>query len=104
MKRVVFSSACLALGLLALPLLSAATAAKQLWSTPLGGDGKWHQLTGLGTLLVGTDAALVSVSPTTKAASSPRWTSPDITIRSWTATRCSSATSASTASISRRVR
>lgn len=63
MKRPALASACLALGLLASSIASAATAAKQLWSTPLGGDAKWHQLTGLGTLLVGTDAALVSLSP-----------------------------------------
>lgn len=48
--------------LLAAPL-AAATAAKQLWTQPLGGDAKWYQLTSVGTLLVGTDAALISVNP-----------------------------------------
>jgi outer membrane protein assembly factor BamB len=48
--------------LLATPLF-AATAAKQLWTQPLGGDAKWYQLTSAGTLLVGTDAALLSVNP-----------------------------------------
>lgn len=43
--------------------LSAATAAKQLWTQPLGGDAKWYQLTSIGTLLVGTDGALLSVNP-----------------------------------------
>ena len=40
-----------------------AAPAKQLWSVPLGTDAKWHQLTGLGTLLVGTDEALLSIAP-----------------------------------------
>ncbi|MBL9188277.1 MAG: PQQ-binding-like beta-propeller repeat protein [Opitutaceae bacterium] len=62
MKLTSITASCLALALLGASL-SAATAAKQVWSTPLGGDAKWHQLTGLGTLLVGTDAALVAVSP-----------------------------------------
>jgi len=41
----------------------AATAARQLWSQPLGADAKWHQLTELGTLLVGTNDALLSLNP-----------------------------------------
>lgn len=48
--------------LLAAPLF-AATAAKPLWTQPLGADAKWYQLTSAGTLLVGTDGALLSVSP-----------------------------------------
>lgn len=48
--------------LLAAPLF-AATAAKQLWTQPLGADAKWYQLTSAGTLLVGTDGALLSVNP-----------------------------------------
>ncbi len=40
-----------------------AFAAKQLWSVKLPADAKWHQVTGLGTLLVGTDSALLSISP-----------------------------------------
>ncbi|MDP3069250.1 MAG: PQQ-binding-like beta-propeller repeat protein [Opitutaceae bacterium] len=62
MKLAPLSAGCLALALISSPL-SAASAAKPLWSTPLGGDAKWHQLTGLGTLLVGTDAAVVAISP-----------------------------------------
>lgn len=42
---------------------SAAVAAKEIWSTPLGGDAKWHQLTALGSLLVGTSDAVICVSP-----------------------------------------
>ena len=37
--------------------------AKQVWTLPLGADAKWHELTHLGTLLVGTDDALQSVDP-----------------------------------------
>jgi outer membrane protein assembly factor BamB len=48
---------------LAAPSLFAATAAKQLWTQKLPGEAKWHQVTGLGTLLVATDEALVSVNP-----------------------------------------
>lgn len=48
--------------LLAAPLF-AATAAKPLWTQPLGADAKWYQLTSAGTLLVGTDGALLSVNP-----------------------------------------
>lgn len=48
--------------LLAAPLF-AATAAKQLWTQPLGADAKWYQLTSAGTLLVGTADALLSVNP-----------------------------------------
>ncbi|WP_415909678.1 PQQ-binding-like beta-propeller repeat protein [Oleiharenicola sp. Vm1] len=52
----------LAAWLLAAPLF-AATAAKPLWTQPLGADAKWYQLTAAGTLLVGTPDALLSVSP-----------------------------------------
>ena len=47
--------------LLATSLLAAP--ARQLWSTSLGADAKWHQLTSLGSLLVGTDQALLCVAP-----------------------------------------
>ncbi len=40
-----------------------AIAAKQLWSLKLPAEAKWHQVTALGTLLVGTDDALLSVNP-----------------------------------------
>ena len=53
---VVLGSCLLAAGLVAAP-------AKQLWTTPLGGDAKWHQLTALGSLLVGTNEALLSIAP-----------------------------------------
>lgn len=52
----------LAAFLLAAPVF-AGTAAKQIWTQPLGADAKWHQLTGLGTLLVGTSDALISLNP-----------------------------------------
>ncbi len=49
--------------LLAAGSAAAAPAAKPVWTQPLGADAKWHQLTALGTLLVGTDGALVSLNP-----------------------------------------
>ena len=52
----------LAAWLLAAPLF-AATAAKPLWTQPLGADAKWYQLTAAGTLLVGTPDALLSLNP-----------------------------------------
>ncbi len=52
----------LALALLAVPL-SAANAAKQLWSAKLPGEAKWHKLTELGTLLVGTDDSIQNYDP-----------------------------------------
>lgn len=55
---------------------SAAVGGKQLWSQKLGADAKWHQLTGLGTLLVGTDSALHSIDPETGAV---MWKRADIT-------------------------
>ncbi|MBL9201176.1 MAG: PQQ-binding-like beta-propeller repeat protein [Opitutaceae bacterium] len=63
MKRAALSALCLVLALPASSVVFAATAAKQIWSVPLGGDAKWHQLTALGTLLVGTDAALIALTP-----------------------------------------
>lgn len=41
----------------------ACAASKQLWSAKLPGDAKWHALTGLGTLLVGTPDAIVAFDP-----------------------------------------
>jgi outer membrane protein assembly factor BamB len=61
MKPLSFAAPLFSLGLFASSLF--ASSAKELWSTPLGGDAKWHQLTGLGTLLVGTNDALISISP-----------------------------------------
>lgn len=49
--------------LLAAGSAAAAPAAKPVWTQPLGADAKWHQLTALGTLLIGTDGALVSLNP-----------------------------------------
>jgi outer membrane protein assembly factor BamB len=57
---------CITLASLGLVLLGsrlAAAPATQVWSTPLGSDAKWHQLTALGSLLVGTDGALLCLSP-----------------------------------------
>lgn len=61
MKTRSASSGWLVLGLFASSLFAAP--AKQLWTTPLGAEAKWHSLTGLGTLLVGTNDALVGVNP-----------------------------------------
>lgn len=44
---------------------SVLAAGKQLWSAKLPGDAKWHSLTGLGTLLVGTPEAIVAFDPDT---------------------------------------
>lgn len=55
-------SALLACAVVAAPL-SAANAAKQLWTTKLPGDAKWHKLTELGQLLVGTDDSLAAYNP-----------------------------------------
>ncbi|MBL9194701.1 MAG: PQQ-binding-like beta-propeller repeat protein [Opitutaceae bacterium] len=57
---------CIALASFGLVLLGSgltAAPAAQVWSTPLGSDAKWHQLTALGSLLVGTDGALLCLSP-----------------------------------------
>ena len=40
-----------------------AAAGKPLWTSQLPGDAKWHALTGLGTLLVGTNDAIVAIDP-----------------------------------------
>ncbi len=61
MKTSTFSSGWLTLCLLASAAFGAP--AKQIWTTPLGGDAKWQSLTGLGTLLIGTDAALIGITP-----------------------------------------
>lgn len=55
-------SAGFACALLTSPL-SAANSAKQLWSSKLPGEAKWHKLTELGTLLVGTDDAILNYDP-----------------------------------------
>jgi outer membrane protein assembly factor BamB len=58
------SAAGLTLGLTLLTApLFAATSAKQLWSAKLPGEAKWHKLTELGTLLVGTDDAILNYEP-----------------------------------------
>ncbi|GAB1489728.1 hypothetical protein MASR2M8_21820 [Opitutaceae bacterium] len=44
---------------------SAVAAPQQLWTAKLPGDAKWHNLTELGTLLVGTDSAMLSFDPDT---------------------------------------
>ena len=38
---------------------------KQLWTAKLPGDAKWHSLTGLGTLIVGTSDAVLAYNPDT---------------------------------------
>ena len=40
-------------------------AAKQLWTAKLPGDAKWHSLTALGTLVVGTSDAILAFDPDT---------------------------------------
>lgn len=52
-----------AAALLAWSVTSAFGAGKQLWSAKLPGDAKWHSLTGLGTLIVGTPDAIVAYDP-----------------------------------------
>ncbi len=47
------------------PCAQAVGTAKQLWTAQLSGEAKWHKLTELGTLLVGTDEAIVSFDPET---------------------------------------
>jgi outer membrane protein assembly factor BamB len=49
-------------GLSALPLVEA-TAARQVWTTKLPADAKWHELTGLGTLVIGTSDAVLGYDP-----------------------------------------
>ena len=44
---------------------SAQAAGKQLWTAKLAGDAKWHALTGLGTLVVGTPDSIVAFDPET---------------------------------------
>ncbi len=51
----------LALGLLTSSLFAAP--AKQVWTAKLPGDATWHQLTGLGTLIVGTSDAVLGYDP-----------------------------------------
>lgn len=58
-----FLTRCLALGLLA--ATAGAATAKQLWTAKLPGDAKWHALTGLGTLIVGTGEAILGFDPET---------------------------------------
>ncbi len=53
------------LALLAGLASSALAATQQLWTAKLPGDAKWHDLTELGTLLVGTDGAVLSFDPDT---------------------------------------
>lgn len=47
----------------ALAAVSAFGAAKQLWTAKLPGDAKWHTLTSLGTLVVGTADAILAYDP-----------------------------------------
>lgn len=54
--------ALLALSAALTPLFGAG---KELWSAKLPGDAKWHSLTGLGTLIVGTPDAIVAFDPET---------------------------------------
>jgi len=61
MKTRSVSSGWLVLGLFASSLFAAP--AKQLWTTKLPGEAKWHSLTGLGTLLVGTPDSIASYDP-----------------------------------------
>jgi outer membrane protein assembly factor BamB len=58
------ATALLAVALSAATALGAA-AGKQLWTAKLPGDAKWHALTGLGTLLVGTSDAILAFDPDT---------------------------------------
>ncbi len=60
LRRRRIAAALLAVALSAAP---AWAAAKQLWTAKLPGDAKWHALTGLGTLLVGTPDAILAFDP-----------------------------------------
>src|SRR3954466_2874343 len=72
MKTRSFLSACWVAAVIAmLAATSAFGAGKQLWSAKLPGDAKWHSLTGLGTLIVGTDDAIMAYDPDT---GQPMWT------------------------------
>jgi len=53
---------------------SHAAAAKQLWTAKLPGDAKWHQLTSLGTLIVGTADAITAFDP---ESGQQLWTRPE---------------------------
>lgn len=53
---------------------SARAAGQQLWSAKLPGDAKWHSLTELGTLVVGTNDTLLAFDPDTGA---QLWTRPE---------------------------
>ena len=57
---------CLAFAFVA----SAFAGGRQLWTAKLPGDVKWHALTELGTLVVGTDDAILAYDPDTGA---PLW-------------------------------
>lgn len=48
---------------IALAAASAFGSSKQLWTAKLPDDAKWHSLTGLGTLIVGTDRAILAFDP-----------------------------------------
>ncbi|MEJ1970988.1 MAG: PQQ-binding-like beta-propeller repeat protein [Lacunisphaera sp.] len=60
MKSCTFSLRVLLLALFTAGPLSASTA---LWTTQLPADAKWHERTSLGTLMVGTDDALLAINP-----------------------------------------
>jgi len=51
--------------LLCLTLATALSAAQPIWTRPLKEDAKWHTLTDLGVLLVGTDSAIHCLDPET---------------------------------------
>src|SRR6185369_7318128 len=68
MKTLLRFRGWLMLGLFVSSLASSSTlaaTAKELWTTKLPGDASWHQLTGLGTLVVGTSEAIASYDPDT---------------------------------------
>ena len=53
----------LRLALLVLLAASSLSAATTLWNTRLPAEAKWYERTSLGTLVIGTDGALLSVNP-----------------------------------------
>ncbi len=65
MKKLSLSRFALLALVLWLGVLPAFAESKQLWSLPLKEDAKWHALTELGTLLVGTPSAVVCINPET---------------------------------------
>lgn len=64
-RSLLFACRTLLLAAASLATLTAFAGGKQLWSAKLPGDVKWHSLTELGTLIVGTPDAIAAYNPDT---------------------------------------